>query len=79
MVTYIKRSDIKMLMRRPGVKGGVLMSRPNEGRNLDAFTKLESITYSISIDNLPESMTNSWLWQIFSHEGEVVDVFISRK
>ena len=31
------------------------------------------------VDNLTDSMTVSWLWQLFPHEGKVVDVFVSRK
>ena len=31
------------------------------------------------VDNLPESMTKSWLWQLFDYNGKVIDVFIPQK
>ena len=45
----------------------------------EAWTRLEEVTHSVFVDNLPESMSRGWLWQLFSGDGEVVDVFISRK
>ena len=48
-------------------------------RNEDAWRRLESVTYTVFVDNLPLSMSKSWLWQLFNYEGRVVDVFISHK
>ena len=31
------------------------------------------------IDNLPPSMTNGWLEQLFGHERWIIDIFMSRK
>ena len=49
----------------------------NQGNDL-AWRKLEEISYTIFVDNIPESMSRSWIWQLFDHEGKVVDVFLSR-
>lgn len=35
--------------------------------------------FTIFIDNLPMSMTNVWLKQLFKNEGRILDVFVSRK
>ena len=51
-----------------------------EGMNRqDAYKMLEMNSYTVFVDNLPMSMTTSWLWQICGFEGRVVDVFLSRK
>ena len=46
---------------------------------LIAWGQLENISMAVFVDNLPSSMTSSWMWQLFSHEGQVIDVFLSRK
>lgn len=38
-----------------------------------------SNSISLSVDNLPLSMINSWLCQIFKNEGRLVDNFESNK
>lgn len=35
--------------------------------------------FSIYVDNLPLSVTNAWLWKLITNEGNMVDVFVSRK
>ena len=47
--------------------------------NVMVWKKLEKVAYTVFVDNLPTSMTRDWLWQLFQYEGEVVDVFMSRK
>ena len=37
------------------------------------------MSFTVFADNLPPSMTTSWLWQIFGLEGKVLDDFMSRK
>ena len=34
-------------------------------------------SFSIFVDNLPPSMTNRWLMQLFGYEGRLSDVYIS--
>ena len=48
-------------------------------RNEVAWRKMETISHTIFVDNLRQSMSKSWLWQLFSHEGKVVDVFMCWK
>ena len=43
------------------------------------WKRLETVSFTVFVDNLPMSMTKSWLWQIFQHEGKVIDIFMSRK
>ena len=43
------------------------------------YKKIESCLVTIFVDNLPMSMSKSWLWQIFDLEGYVIDVFLSRE
>ena len=31
------------------------------------------------MDNLPNEMTMTWLWQLFKYEGSLVDVLIPKK
>ena len=50
-----------------------------EGTGQYAWKRLESISHTVFVDNIPLSMTKSWLWQLFNYEGKVVDVFISHK
>ena len=45
----------------------------------EMYKKIEKNTYTLFVDNLPKSMTTSWLWQLCNFEGGVVDVFLSRK
>ena len=47
--------------------------------NTLAWRKLEEVGYTIFVDHFPDSMTRSWLWQLFGHARKVVDVLISRK
>ncbi|MED6130713.1 hypothetical protein PIB30_003290 [Stylosanthes scabra] len=46
---------------------------------LENFRSLERRSFSLFVDNLPNSANTEWLWEIFSREGEVVDVFLSKK
>ena len=48
-------------------------------RKMELYKKIERSTITVFVDNLPFSMTTSWLWQLCSFEGAVADVFISRK
>ena len=40
---------------------------------------LENVSVTVFVDNILDSMTRDWIWQLFSNEVEVIDVFISRK
>ena len=40
---------------------------------------LSKCHFTVFVDNLPASMSKSWLWQLFSYEGKVVDIFLSQK
>ena len=51
---------------------------PHTSQNL-AWRRLEEVSFTILVDNLPLSVTRSWLWQLFGYEGKMVDVFLSRK
>ncbi|MED6119955.1 hypothetical protein PIB30_016545 [Stylosanthes scabra] len=46
---------------------------------LENFRSLKRRSFSLFVDNLPNSANTEWLWEIFSREGEVVDVFLSKK
>ena len=48
-------------------------------RNVEAWRRLEAISFTVFVDNLPKDMSKGWLWQIFQFEGEVVDIFMSWK
>ena len=43
------------------------------------FRNVEENYYTIIIDNLPISMLKSWLSQLFSFEGRIVDIYIATK
>ena len=64
-----------------GARRNIYYDKPGGGnwRNINAWKKLEEISYTVFVDNLPESMSKSWLWQLFDHEGRVVDVYLSGK
>ena len=47
--------------------------------NKEIFKRIENSSVTLFVDNLPLSMTTSWLWQLCGLEGEVVDMYISRK
>ncbi|XLS70206.1 hypothetical protein HN51_027071 [Arachis hypogaea] len=54
----------------------------NEDRNrkaLENFRRLEEGSFTVFVDNLKETTIIHWLWDIFSREGYVVDVFLSQK
>ena len=58
----------------------------NKGKEANAWTikqenlrRMEENSFSVFVDNLPLSMTASWLGQIFRYEGDIIDVFLSRK
>ena len=51
----------------------------NSTRNNLAWKRLEEVSYTVFVDNLPTSMSKSWLWQLFGYEGKVVDVILSWK
>ena len=44
-----------------------------------AWRRLEHVSHTLFVDNLPHSMSRDWLWQLFHHEGKVVDVYVSWK
>ena len=56
--------------RKDGAKG---MSRE------DIYRNIELSSHTVSVDNLPQSMSIAWLWQLCNHEGRVVDVSMPRK
>ena len=43
------------------------------------FRNLEESSYTIFVENLLMSMSKSWLWQLISFEGSIVDIYIVRK
>ena len=43
------------------------------------WRRSEKVSLTMFVDNLPSSMTKSWLWQIFQYDGRVVDIFMSWK
>ncbi|MED6167585.1 hypothetical protein PIB30_004397 [Stylosanthes scabra] len=43
------------------------------------FLNLEKRSFSVFVDNFSQRMTLHWLWEIFTKEGHVVDVYLSRK
>ena len=69
----------------PCVNSGVLkVASEHKGsqairRNDMASRKLELVSYSVFVDNLPQSMSKECSWQLFNHEGKVVDVFMCWK
>ena len=66
---------------------GVALSRERSDGSLqqtkercgDMFKKMEECSFTIFFDNLLTSMTKSWLYPICKFEGNVVDIYISRK
>ena len=45
----------------------------------ESMSRLESRSFIVFVDNLPASMTSSWLRQIFNFEGQVTNVFMLKK
>ena len=48
-------------------------------KNDMVWRKLEFVSYSAFVDNLPMDMDKAWLWQVFKLQGKVVDIYMSRK
>ncbi|MED6145794.1 hypothetical protein PIB30_028554 [Stylosanthes scabra] len=50
-----------------------------KGEILNKFKSLEQRTFTVFVDNLWQHTNLQWIWEVFSREGEVVDVYLSRK
>ena len=48
-------------------------------KKMQMLRNIEAKSFTVFVDNLPKSMTVSWLWQLFKGEGQVIDVFMPRK
>ena len=45
----------------------------------NTFRATERASMSLFVDNLAESMTRLWIWQLFEFEDVTIDVYLSRK
>ena len=45
----------------------------------NTFWAIERASMSLFVDNLAESMTRLWIWQLFEFEDVTIDVYLSRK
>ncbi|MED6109245.1 hypothetical protein PIB30_031685 [Stylosanthes scabra] len=46
---------------------------------VEAFRRFEERSFTIFVDNLPQGVAVQDLWELFSDQGQVADVFVSRK
>ena len=51
----------------------------NHINSKEEIWRIERSSFSVFIDNLPESKTKGWLIQVFGWTGRIANVFISRK
>ena len=59
-------------------RGAAGYSFRSKVQNVAKFKGIELASFTVFVDNLPLSMTSSWLC-IFSFQGPVIGVFVSRK
>ena len=72
-----EKKDMQERSNNP--KNAMVQSNFNRLTKENIIRKIQAMSFIVFVDNLPSSMTKSWLWHIFQFEGKVVDVFLSRK
>ncbi|MED6154949.1 hypothetical protein PIB30_001090 [Stylosanthes scabra] len=80
---FVENQWIKVRGKNEGVEKKKYVGFEPFGRRhyqvLENFRSLERRSFSLFVDNLPNTANREWLWELFSREGEVVDVFLSKK
>ena len=78
--TVVKRKGYRFGQVKYGTKEkGVYVGGRYKALSMEGLKNIEARSFTVFVDNLPPTMSQSWLWQIFYLHGTVTDAFVSRK